>query len=440
MGKPRNIFQAPRGTRDFFPSEMAARRHLESCWRSTSTAWGFDEIEGPTFEHLDLYTVKSGPGIVNELFSFQRSGGDTDYAMRPEFTPTLARMAVSQGKALPTPTKWFSIPSLFRAERPQRGRLREHVQWNVDVLGLADAPADAELISVAVAALDRLGLDPSMVQVKFSHRDVVANLLGGLGVTGDHLPAAFDLLDRRDKMPAEVFVEKAGALGLDQEAVGRFDELAHTTTSPGSDPTEIKGLASEDAGHLGELHRCLNDHGIADWCHVDLGIVRGLAYYTGTVFEIHETSGAERAIAGGGRYDHLIELFGGPSTPACGFGMGDVVLSLVLGDRGLLDGEAMLPRPDAFVVCIDEETSSHLVPVTSRLRHAGYHARSSYKQTRNLGKLLKEANGNRARLAIILGRELNDGVVVIKDLEAGEQHDTPLAELEQVVARLLDRS
>ena len=194
------------------------RRHIEGCWRDASIQFGFQEIDGPTYEHLDLYTVKSGPGIVSELFNFKRSGGDTDYALRPEFTPTLARMAVAKGNA-PVPTKWFSMPCLFRAERPQRGRLREHFQWNVDILGLSNADTDAELISVAIAGLQQLGLDPSMVQVKYSHRDVVAKLLTGLGVTEAHLPAAFDLLDKRDKMPAEVFTEKASELGLDSTAV-----------------------------------------------------------------------------------------------------------------------------------------------------------------------------------------------------------------------------
>ncbi|MBG83911.1 MAG: histidine--tRNA ligase [Phycisphaerae bacterium] len=435
-----NIFQAPRGTRDFFPTEMAMRRYIEACWRDASIQFGFQEIDGPTYEHLDLYTVKSGPGIVSELFSFKRSGGETEYALRPEFTPTLARMAVARGNALPVPTKWFSMPCLFRAERPQRGRLREHFQWNVDILGLSNADTDAELISVAIAGLEKLGLDPSMVQVKYSHRDVVAKLLSGLGVTDDHLPAAFDLLDKRDKMPADVFTEKASELGLDSTAVERFDQLAHATTQPGAHPSTLGELDPDDLEQLVAIHEALVHHGITDWCHVDLGIVRGLAYYTGTVFEIHETSGAERAIAGGGRYDHLVELFGGPATPACGFGMGDVVLSLVLQDRGLLDTESLLPRPDAFVVCADDGAADQMVPVLARLRQRGLHARRSYKSTRNMGKLLKEAGQHRSRCAVILGREFQDGIVIVKDLDAGEQHDVPLTELESTVIRLLKTS
>jgi histidyl-tRNA synthetase len=202
-------FQAPKGTRDFFPPEMAVRRHIESAWRSASIDCGFDEIEGPTFEHLELYTVKSGEGIVNELFSFRRAGGENDYALRPEFTPTLARMAAAKGGSLALPTKWFAIPVHFRAERPQRGRLREFVQWNVDLIGPPSADADAEVIGCAVLALERLGLGPEAVRVKLSHRGAVAAALRALGVPAASMAGAFELLDRRDKLAPDEFAQRA---------------------------------------------------------------------------------------------------------------------------------------------------------------------------------------------------------------------------------------
>ena len=199
---PTNSFQGPKGTRDFYPDRMAVRRHIESAWRSASIDSGFSEIEGPMFEQLELYTVKSGAEIVSQLFSFRREGGEDDYALRPEFTPTLARMAAAKGKSLALPTKWFSIPNLFRAERPQRGRLREHVQWNLDVLGLDDSTADVEVISTALLALERLGLGPDQVKVRLSHRGSIAEVLLALGgepgddvaalaVLAEHFPEGF---------------------------------------------------------------------------------------------------------------------------------------------------------------------------------------------------------------------------------------------------------
>ena len=177
-------FQSPKGTRDFYPDQMALRRHVENIWRKASVDCGFDEIEGPTFEHLSLFTAKSGPGIVSELFSFRRAGGSDDYALRPEFTPTLARMAAARAGTLSVPTKWFAIPLHFRAERPQRGRLREFVQWNVDLLGSEGAAADCDVIACAALALERLGLKPTDVCFRLAHRGASAAVLTAAGVAG----------------------------------------------------------------------------------------------------------------------------------------------------------------------------------------------------------------------------------------------------------------
>jgi histidyl-tRNA synthetase len=425
---------------------MAVRRHIERAWRSASIDHGFDEIEGPTFEQLDLYTRKSGDGIVSELFSFRRAGGDVDYALRPEFTPTLARMAAAKGRSLAVPTKWFALPLHFRAERPQRGRLREFGQWNADVLGV-DAPwADAEVIAVALAGLERLGLTAETVQVRLSHRGAVGAMLERLGVAADKHAAAFELLDRRDKLPPEQFTERAAALGLDTDAVARFDAVARTARPLSDDPSQLiadLGLQEDDLVDLLALREELAASGLTDWCTWDMGIVRGLAYYTGTVFEIHERSGKERAIAGGGRYDGLIELFGGDPMPACGFGMGDVVLGLVLSDRNLLGDagpEDLLPRPDVFVLSAGGDDAAAAVgPLLGTLRRAGLHARRSYKTTRNIGKLLNDASKSRSRSAVILGAELEAGEAVLKDLDAGTQTTLKLSELEAGVRAIATR-
>lgn len=442
--KPAVRFQAPKGTRDFFPPEMAVRRHIERAWRDASVCFGFDEVDGPTFEHLELYTVKSGQGIVSELFSFRRQGGESDYALRPEFTPTLARMVAARGAQLPQPIKWFAMPSFFRAERPQRGRLREFLQWNVDLLGVAGATVDAEVIGVAVNALERLGLTAKDVRVKVSHRVAAARLVRSLGVAEGSVAAAFELLDRRDKMEPDEFRTRAGALGLQADALERFERTvrARTPVTEGlAALAQGAGVPVEELADLEALRVALMAAGLAEWCEFDLGIVRGLAYYTGTVFEIHEASGAERAIAGGGRYDGLVEMFGGPATPAMGFGMGDVVLGLVLADRGLLpkDGAELLPRPDAFVISAgDPQAEERLPTLCAELRRAGLHVRHSYKATRNVGKLLADASRCRARCAVILGADLAQGMVQLKDLSTGEQRSVAsvdvLAELRRAKA------
>ena len=428
-------FQSPKGTRDFYPAEMAVRRRIEGAWRDASVAFGYDEIDGPTFEHLELYTAKSGEGIVNELFSFRRAGGSDDYALRPEFTPTLARMAAARAAQLPMPVKWFAIPNFFRAERPQRGRLREFYQWNVDLLGAEGPAIDAEIIGVAIAALARLGLRATDVRVKISHRVAAANVVRALGVADESVAGAFELLDRRDKMAPEEFTKRAAALGLAGDALARFETVVRTRVQITDDIGVLAtaaGIAPDSLAEFVLLRDALVAAGLADWCEFDLGIVRGLAYYTGTVFEIHEASGGERAIAGGGRYDGLVELFGGPKTPAIGFGMGDVVLGLVLADRGLLptDGTELLPRPDAFVIATaDPAADAELPRLVARLRGEGLHVRHSYKATRNVGKLLADASKQRARFAVLLGAELADGRVMLKDLANGEQRPVALTEL-----------
>ena len=421
--------QAPKGTRDFYPADMAWRNHLLDTWRKVSIRHGFEQVDGPIFETLDLYKVKSGEGIVSELFSFRRSGGDIDYAVRPEFTPTLARMVAARANTLPKPIKWFATPNFCRAERPQRGRLREFWQWNLDMLGLEGPAADAETIAVAIDCLFDLGLRPEHVKVKLSHRGTVRHILQKMGVPEDRIVEAFNLLDRRDKVTQDEFQKQAAALGLDPDRIQRFDQICRLKYPAGGleKMREHLGLDNELAD-LQALDEQLEAFNIAEWCEYDLGIVRGLAYYTGTVYEIHETSGVERAVGGGGRYDKLIELFNGPPTPAVGFGMGDVVLTHVLADKGLIP-EDVSPRPDVFVIAVTDAGAGQVAGVASRLRREGLHVRFSYRTTRNAGKLLKEAAGTRARHAVILDDKVSEGAVSVKDLQSGDQREVGLVDL-----------
>ncbi|MEM9294707.1 MAG: histidine--tRNA ligase [Planctomycetota bacterium] len=409
-------FQAPKGTRDFYPEDMARRQHLIDAWRRVSERHGFEQVDGPVFESLDLYKAKSGEGIVSELFHFEDRGGRS-LAIRPEFTPTLARMAAAKANALPRPIKWFATSNFCRAERPQRGRLREFWQWNVDCLGLDDPVADAEVIGVAVGLLEELGLGPQQVRVRLSHREAIGKVLLRLGVAEADLIGAFDLLDQRDKLPADEFARRGGELGLDEAKVERLNQMCRRRF-PAGDVEHLARSIGVDEGleDLAAIDRQLAAFGLTDWCEYDLGIVRGLAYYTGLVFELHEASGAERALAGGGRYDKLVEHLGGPSLPAVGFGMGDVVLSLVLEDKGVAP-ERVGPRPDAFLIAADDPSAELAPGVASALRRQGLHARFSYKATRNVGKLMRDAERAGARFALVL----SEADTQLKRMADGEQ-------------------
>lgn len=420
--------QSPKGTRDFYPADMAWRNYLMDAWRRVSMRHGFEQVDGPIFELLDLYKVKSGEGIVSELFHFEDRGGRA-LAIRPEFTPTLARMVAQRANSLPKPIKWFCLPNLCRAERPQRGRLREFWQWNVDILGSDQPVADAECMLVAVDLLRELGVTSDQVKVRISHRDLVRRILLRLGVSEDNMIAAFELLDRREKMEHGQFTQEAVKLGLDEPRVERFTQMCRRRYPSGDVPHLARSIGLEGSfDDLQALDEQLAAFGISQWCEYDLGIVRGLAYYTGTVFELHEATGVERALAGGGRYDKLIELFDGPATPAVGFGMGDVVLTNVLQDKGLVPDE-YAPKPDAFVIALNDDAARQLPRLVASLREAGIHTRFSYKATRNLGKLLKDATQNSARRAVILDENLARNVVLIKNMDDGEQREIPLAEL-----------
>jgi histidyl-tRNA synthetase len=442
-------FQAPKGTRDFYPADLAVRRHIESVWRQVSINHGFEEIDGPTFEHLDLYTHKSGPGIVSELFQVMsgkdaeqlaaiRSGGAAPYALRPEFTPTLARMVAARAPELPRPIKWFAIPSHFRAESPQRGRLREFMQWNVDFIGDDSPRADAEVIATAINSMEALGLVSSMVRVHIFDRRLSEAKAAAMGIEGEKYIGLLWIMDNFGKLSEERLRAEFNKHQLRSEDIEKalaYAQLTARVRAAGPLTTETArelGFTVEMAAPVHETLRHLDSMGYGGWCEFDPGIVRGLAYYTGTVFEIHEASGAERAIAGGGRYDNLIESFGGPKLPACGFGMGDVVLANILKDKGLLKPpEEYLPRPDAFVIAANDDVAARVPAIVADLRRQNLHVRQSYKTTRNVGKLLGDAGKCRARYAVILGAELNATPprVALKDMDSGEQREIPLSEL-----------
>jgi len=409
-----------KGTRDFYPPQMAIRNFIVDGWKKASLRNGFEEYDGPIFEYLKMFQIKSGDEIVEQLFSLRDRGG-RDLALRPEITPTLARMVNQQINSLPKPIKWFSVPRLFRAERPQKGRLREFFQWNIDIIGVDDVLADAEVIFTTVDYLRQVGLTQRDVAVKISSRRFLSAALKSIGVAEDDLAPLYALLDKYAKMPAETFEETLSAQVSDSNVSAKIMDFMRATTL--SEATEAVGASAELDESVQELARLmdlLGQMGVSEFCEFCPSIVRGLAYYTGMVFEVHERKGELRAICGGGRYDNLLRDFGGPSIPATGMGMGDCVLGIILEERGLLQGRLHSHKLDYFVACVDGAYGQDAVKLTMKLRSAGLIANFSYKAGK-LGKQMKQASGQNARKCIIIGEEYKDNKLAVKDMATGEQ-------------------
>ncbi len=410
-----------KGTRDFYPPQMAVRNYIVDGWKKVSLRNGFEEYDGPIFEYLKMFQIKSGDEIVEQLFSLQDRGG-RDLALRPEITPTLARMVNQQINSLPKPIKWFSVPRLFRAERPQKGRLREFFQWNIDIIGVDDVLADAEVIFTTVDYLRDIGLTQRDVRVKISSRKLLSAGLRNIGVPEGKLDSLYALLDKYTKMPPETFDEALSAQITDSDAAGKIVEFMRATSL--SEVTKTVGTGPEVDGSVQELTRLmdlLGQMGVSQFCDFCPSIVRGLAYYTGVVFEVHECAQELRAICGGGRYDNLLRDFGGPSIPATGMGMGDCVLGILLEEKGLLKERLALHKLDFFVACVDGAYKQDAVTLTMKLRSAGRIANFSYKAGK-LGKQLKQASDQNARECIIIGEEFKDNKLAVKDMATGEQN------------------
>ena len=403
------------GFRDFYPEEFATRAFILAAWREVARRFGFVEYDGPPLEPLELYTRKSGDEIVGQLYNFTDKGG-RDVALRPEMTPTFARMVGSRANALRKPVRWFSIPQLFRYERQQKGRLREHFQLNVDIVGEQDVSADAELVAVAIECMRAFGLGPQDVRAKVSDRRLLTAILASLGVTADQQPAVFAVIDKLDRQPDDVSAEKLGDIGLPPAAIGHVLELRSL-----NDADRIRSLCGDDdsvATQLELMERYLAHAralGVGDWIDLDLTIVRGLAYYTGVVFELFDAKGEFRAICGGGRYDTLLGSLGGVDLPALGFGMGDVVLGELLKARGLAPSTA--PTLDCWIAYENPEDMGLAMRMATEQRRAGLSVEYSLRPMQ-LGKQLKAAGAAGARTALILRA---DGSGVRRDLATGTE-------------------
>jgi histidyl-tRNA synthetase len=421
-------FTALPGFRDFYPEELAVRARIMRTWRDVARRYGFIEYDGPPLEPLELYTEKSGPEIVQQLYSFTDKG-DREVALRPEMTPTLARMVGARAGGMRKPIKWFSVPQLFRYERQQRGRLREHFQLNLDIVGEESVAADAELLAAGIDVLRAFGLTHEDFVARVSDRRLLRGLLLHAQVPEEQLPLVYTIVDKLERDPREVIArrlaEEAGlGPGVVEEVLGIFRHRDFEAVRDAYGGMEGLG---DDIARLSEYFHSLDAMGLLPYVRFDLSVVRGLAYYTGIVFELFDARGELRAIAGGGRYDHLLRQLTGVDLPALGLGMGDVVLRELLSDRGLLPGGSQ--RLDAYIVVIGAEQRPFALAVAHRLRDRGWSVEYPLSE-QGVGKQFKSASALGARRTIVLGPdEVAAGEAVVRDMDTGDERRVPLATL-----------
>ena len=410
--------QGVRGTRDFYPEEMRLRNWLFQKFHSSSLSHGFEEYDSPIIEHEELYTRKQGEEITQQLYNFEDKGG-RKISLRPEMTPSLARMVMARSGALPLPIKWYSIPQCWRYERTQRGRGREHYQWNVDIWGMEGIEADAELLSVMVHMFTSVGLTHDDVVVRISSRKVLEELLGSLGIEGDSFTKACVIVDKMDKLPEEDVSAQLSDLGISDSSITTIQSVLSVTELP-----ELRDMLSPDSMAVSELERLfqlLESYGISEWTTFDASVVRGLAYYTGPVFEAHDRGRELRAICGGGRYDRLIGTLGGRDLPATGFGFGDMVIMELLSEKGLLPD--ISSRVSDVVFSMDESLRGAAMEVSSKLRGAGRRV-DLVLEPKKMKWVFKHAERTGAeRLVMVMPAEWDSGKVRIKDLQTGEESD-----------------
>lgn len=423
------------GFRDFPPLQAARRNHIFKIWTEMARRYGFSAYDGPPLENTDLYRRKSGEELMGQLYSFTDKGG-RDVTLRPEMTPSLARMAAAVGASLPKPIKWFSMPQLFRYERQQRGRLREHFQFNCDILGEADTAADAELIALLVDCLRAFGLTAHDFCVRVSDRPLLAALMEAVDVKGEEsLRVVFAAVDKLTRESSEKVKAKMIEGGLTEERAGKvLDLFKLRDLSEIASAFDASPAVCERVLVLQRLLGTLEAMGLREYVAFDLTIVRGLAYYTGMVFEAFDRQGKFRAICGGGRYDHLVKKIGGVDMPALGFGMGDVVLGELLTDRKLWP-DNLEKTVQVYLVLVDEKERLSMLSLAHQLRGTGLRVDYSLT-TAAVGKQFKAASSSGASVAVVIGPdEWKRGRVKIKFLESRQEEEIGV---ETLKSRLLE--
>ncbi len=413
------------GFRDFFPDPIPAkdassfelRNYIFTRWRQTARTYGFAEYDGPPLESLELYTTKSGAEIVGQLYNFADKG-ERAVAMRPEMTPTLARMVSAAERGYKKPLKWFALPQLFRYERQQKGRLREHFQFNADIVGENDPGADAELISLLIDTLRAFGLNQEDFVVRLSSRNAWHDFFNSRSSDAPKAYDFFQIIDKIEREKPEITTEKLKALGIDSAEVTAFIQS-------GSPTDELETVL-----------RHLRSRGLDSYVRIDYSIIRGLAYYTGVVFEAFARGATMRAIAGGGRYNNLIKLISGGKVdlPALGFGMGDVVLADLLQEKLLIPKSSS--RIEAYVIVEDESLRDESLRAVQHLRESGILTEFSLTAAKS-DKQFKRALELSAAVTVRCLR-LGEAVICqVRDLRQQTQQEVGLPELTSAVAKII---
>ncbi|RJX41974.1 histidine--tRNA ligase [Halonotius aquaticus] len=416
------MYDRLKGFRDFYPDEMTARREVIDTVEAAAARYGFREIGTPTLEATELYTDKSGDEIVDQLYNFTDKGG-RDVTLTPELTPTVARMVVAKQQALSKPIKWYSTRSFWRYEQVQQGRFREFYQTNVDIFGSSEPTADAEVLAFAADALTDLGLTGDDFEFRVSHRDLLGGLLAAFDADVD-TEAAIRAVDKSEKIDDEEYYGLLQDAGLRYEQAETFDELLST-----DDLADLVDFAGTDrvadaVANLEAVLAAAEELGVREYCDVSLETARGLDYYTGVVFECFDSTGeVSRSVFGGGRYDDLIESFGGQPTPAVGVAPGHATLQLLCERAGVWPEEA--PATDYYVLSVGD-TQAVAADVARQLRDRGHVVETDIAD-RSFGAQMNYADSINAETVVIVGeRDLENGDVTVKDMATGDQTTAPV--------------
>lgn len=410
------IPQLPKGTRDFYPEAQRIQNYIFDTWRKTAEEFAYEEYEGPMFEHLELYTGKSGEEIVSQLYNFTDKG-DREIALRPEMTPTLARLVIQKARELKKPFKWFSMPRLFRYEKAQKGRLREFFQLNMDIIGTESIYAEADLMAAIATMLRKFGLEDTDFAIGVSSRKLLATYLEEIGAPNPAL--VYPVLDRRLKIGPEAFAKALTDAGLSEEQIAKLDAFMSCKSIEEVQNAVHSEAAIAALAEIQDLFATLEAAGFGKCVNLDLSIVRGLAYYTGIVFEVFDKGKSMRAIAGGGRYDSLTEKLGGDRIPGVGFGMGDVVLADLLREHG------KLPDPKQSVDFYIASFTNDMKKVfeTAQIFRASGNSVSHPLASMKMGKQLDQANYQGAKIVVYVdGDKAQAGEFEYKDLRTGTMH------------------